>query len=64
MLLKVLLLVLVALVALGGGRRVLGLAQSLKRAPREFQDGKGRAEDPAAFAKEVRGISRDTQRDP
>lgn len=55
MLLKLLLLALLALVVLGGGRRVLGLAQSLKRAPSLFKDGKARAEDPVPFAKPVRG---------
>lgn len=55
MLLKVLLLALVALVFLGGGRRALGLAQTLRRAPRQFKEGEARAADPVPFAKPVRG---------
>ena len=55
MLLKLLLLALVALAFLGGGRRVLGLAQTLKRAPGQFNEAKARAEDPVPFAKPVQG---------
>ncbi len=59
MLLKILLLALLALVVFGGGRRALGLAQGLKRAPRQFKESRARAEDPVPFAKEVRGKTRD-----
>lgn len=62
MLLKLLVLVLLGLVVFGGGRRVLGLASSLKRLPRELKEGEARAEDPVPFAKPVRGEVRDPQR--
>jgi hypothetical protein len=59
MLLKLLLLALLGLVVFGGGRRVLGLAQSLKRVPEQLKEGTARAEDPVPFAKEVRGVVRE-----
>jgi Sec-independent protein translocase protein TatA len=53
MILKILLVVVVGLLALGGRRRIAELLGAAKESPRSFRDGKGRAEDPAAYAKEV-----------
>lgn len=63
MLLKLLLIGLLLVVVLGGGRRVFGLVQGLKRAPSQFKEGKARAEDPVPFAKEVNGRVRQRQHD-
>lgn len=39
----------------GGGRRVRSLLTASKRAKKDFDDAKGRAEDPVGHAREVGG---------
>lgn len=56
---KLLLLALVIALVVGGRRRIGSLAQSVVSLPSSFREGRSRAEDPAAHAKEVRGAARD-----
>lgn len=63
MLLKLLLVAVAALLLLGGKRRIGSLARGITSLPSSFREGKGRSEDPAAYAKEIRGSARDVDHD-